>query len=51
MRGMGRKRGTNWGEIAIGSGIIFIGLIDLLPDEPATIPLGLSLIADGLGWL
>jgi hypothetical protein len=42
---------NDWTKVGIGAGIILIGLLDVLPDEPITIPLGLGLIANGLNYI
>jgi len=41
----------DWVSIIAGVGIIGVGLADIIPDEPITIPLGLGLIGHGLGYL
>jgi len=47
------KKGKDWLKIGAGTAIIAfsIGNTPLIPDEPIAIPLGLGLIANGLGYL
>ena len=47
---MVRVSKRNWGEVALGGAIILGGMADMLPDEPITIPAGLFLIVEGLGF-
>ena len=38
-------------EVAAGAALIIGGTITPWPDDVATLPLGLALIADGMRWL
>ena len=48
---MSKKR-KDWAQIVAGAGMIAfsIGNTPLIPDEPILVPLGLGLIANGLGY-
>jgi len=47
---MAKRTKNDWAEILAGVAIIGVGLLDVIPDEPVTIPLGLGLIAHGFRY-
>ena len=48
---MPKKKAVKWGEVAVGAAIIIIGTLTPIPDDLATLPLGIGLIIDGFHWL